>query len=70
MNMYRVQLAIKVTILLFQKSLRVPLNIFPFALKVHPRRFLHFSNNLGLFLSSSKTDAIISALGISRPVAI
>jgi len=52
-----------------QKSLFVLLNIFPFALKVHPRRSLHFSNNLGLFFSSSNADATTSALGISRSVA-
>jgi hypothetical protein len=52
-----------------QKSLYVRLNIFPFALKVHPRRSRHLSNNLGLFFNSSKADATTSALGISRSVA-
>src|ERR1700719_3568566 len=54
---------------LTQTFLYAPLNVFPFALKIHPRRFLHFSNNLGLFFSSSKADATVSALGIFRSVA-
>jgi len=51
-----------------QKSLYVPLNIFPFALNVDPGCFLHFLNSLGLFFSCSKADATTSALGISGSV--
>ncbi len=45
------------------------LNIFPLALNGYPRSCLHFSNNLGLFLSCSKAEATTSALGMSGSAA-
>lgn len=52
-----------------QKSLYTPRNIFPFALKAHPCRCLHFSNNPGLFFSSSRAEATTSAVGSFRSAA-